>query len=93
MPTYDYKCEKCGVYEYFQSITEPALDQCPHCGGNTKRLISRNVGIVFKGPGFYVTDSRKSSAGESSPGTESSAKESSSKESTTGESKPESAAC
>lgn len=61
MPTYDYLCEKCGSFEYEQKIAEPALTTCPTCGGPVKRLISRNVNILFKGPGFYVTDNRKDS--------------------------------
>jgi putative FmdB family regulatory protein len=60
MPTYDYTCAKCGNFEYFQKITEPPLTACPHCGGTVKRLISANTNIIFKGPGFYVTDHRKS---------------------------------
>jgi putative FmdB family regulatory protein len=61
--TYDYKCDKCGIFEKEQRITDPALEHCPGCGGPVKRLISKNVGIVFKGPGFYVNDSKKERAG------------------------------
>lgn len=57
MPVYDYKCEKCGRFEYTQRITEDALTVCPNCGSHVQRLISRNVGIIFKGSGFYKTDS------------------------------------
>lgn len=61
MPTYDYECKTCGRFEFSQRITEDPLDECPKCGGNDiRRLISRNVGIIFKGPGFYVTDNRRS---------------------------------
>lgn len=60
MPTYDYKCEKCGIFEYFQSIKDDPLEACPSCGGAVKRLLSRNVNIIFKGSGFYVTDNRSS---------------------------------
>ncbi|NLY88457.1 MAG: zinc ribbon domain-containing protein [Firmicutes bacterium] len=59
MPTYDYTCGKCGKFEHFQRITEPPLTACPHCGGTVQRLISVNPNIIFKGPGFYVTDHRK----------------------------------
>lgn len=62
MPTYEYKCAKCGHFERQQRITEPALGKCPTCGGAVTRLISHNVNIVFKGPGFYVTDHRKKTA-------------------------------
>ena len=59
MPIYDYKCEKCGGFDKKQRITEDALTECPTCGGAVHRLISKNVGIVFKGSGFYTTDSSK----------------------------------
>lgn len=59
MPTYDYDCSKCGKFEYFQNIKEDPLTTCPQCGGKVKRLISKNVGIIFKGSGFYITDHRK----------------------------------
>lgn len=61
MPTYEYKCEKCGRFQLNQRITEPALEVCPTCGGPVKRLISQNVGIIFKGSGFYITDNRSPS--------------------------------
>ncbi len=53
---YDYKCENCGRFELKQRITEDPLSICPTCGGAVQRLISKNVGIVFKGSGFYTTD-------------------------------------
>lgn len=56
MPIYDYKCNNCGRFEKKQKITEPALSQCPTCGGQVERLISHNIGVVFKGSGFYCTD-------------------------------------
>ena len=61
MPTYEYKCEKCGVFDYKQSMKDDALATCPTCGTEVKRLISRNVGVVYKGSGFYTTDSRNKS--------------------------------
>ncbi|HHV43268.1 MAG TPA: zinc ribbon domain-containing protein [Firmicutes bacterium] len=75
MPTYEYKCAKCGRFEYEQRITEPALETCPTCGGKVSRLISRNVNIVFKGPGFYVTDNRKGSSSDSTSSSSSSTEE------------------
>lgn len=60
MPTYEYKCDNCGKFEYVQKITEEPLKTCPKCNGPAKRLISRNVAIIFKGPGFYCTDNRSS---------------------------------
>lgn len=59
MPTYEYNCAKCGRFEEFQSITAPALDKCPTCGGPVTRLISAGSGMIFKGSGFYTTDYRK----------------------------------
>lgn len=58
MPTYEYQCGHCGRFQTVQPITEPALTVCPTCGQPVQRLISRNIGIVFKGPGFYCTDHR-----------------------------------
>lgn len=69
MPTYEYKCKKCGKeFEVQQRITEDPLTKCPdkNCGGEVFRKISKNVGLMFKGSGFYITDYTKnhgSSAG------------------------------
>lgn len=60
MPTYEYKCGSCGVFEFFQKITDQPLTSCPQCGGEVRRLISQNAGIIFKGSGFYITDHRGS---------------------------------
>lgn len=71
MPTYDYQCDSCGhVFEAFQSMSDDPLRQCPECEELAlRRLISGGSGIIFKGSGFYVTDSRKSgSAGSKGPG-------------------------
>jgi len=60
MPLYDYKCEKCGhIFEVMQNISAEPLKFCPQCKGPIRRLISA-AGIVFKGSGFYATDSKKS---------------------------------
>ncbi len=59
MPTYEYECTACGlVFEEQRPITAPARQRCPRCRHKVKRLISGGSGIVFKGSGFYVTDSR-----------------------------------
>jgi putative FmdB family regulatory protein len=58
MPTYEYQCGHCGRFQTVQPITEPALTECPTCGQPVQRLISRNIGIIFKGSGFYCTDHR-----------------------------------
>lgn len=57
MPTYDYKCEKCGNrFEYFQSMSSEPLKICKLCGGPLHRLFGEGAGIIFKGHGFYCTD-------------------------------------
>jgi len=67
MPTYDYKCTNCNhVFEYFQSMNDDPLSQCPECGGEVKRMIGGGSGLIFKGSGFYVNDSKKSTSGSSS---------------------------
>ena len=55
MPIYEYRCEKCGVFEQTQRITDPALEQCPTCRRKVRRLIS-NTSFQLKGGGWYVTD-------------------------------------
>ena len=69
MPTYQYRCTDCGhELEEFQSFTDDALTVCPVCGGRLRKLFNA-VGVVFKGSGFYRTDSRsseKSGAGSTS---------------------------
>lgn len=63
MPTYEYECTKCGhEFEVEQSMTDKPRSRCPECRGKVKRLISGGAGISFKGSGYYVNDSRKSSA-------------------------------
>lgn len=58
MPTYEYACKSCGEHlEVVQSFKDSALTECPACGG-TLRKVFGNIGITFKGSGFYKTDSR-----------------------------------
>jgi putative FmdB family regulatory protein len=62
MPTYEYQCNLCDhQFEAVQSFSEPAIEICPLCKGAVRKLYN-NVGVVFKGSGFYKTDSRTSSA-------------------------------
>ena len=71
MPTYGYRCEQCGQeFDVWQRMSDEAKADCPSCGGAGKRLFFP-AGIVFKGGGFYKTDSRKSSSGDSSSSTSS----------------------
>jgi putative FmdB family regulatory protein len=61
VPLYDYKCTACGnQYETREGFDAPSRQPCPRCGGEAKRLLHPPP-IVFKGSGFYITDSRKGS--------------------------------
>ncbi|MFB7612667.1 FmdB family zinc ribbon protein [Kitasatospora sp. NPDC056181] len=76
MPTYQYQCTECGNgLEAVQKFTDEALTTCPECQGRLRKVFSA-VGVVFKGSGFYRTDSRSSSS--SSVGAASSSSSSSS---------------
>jgi putative FmdB family regulatory protein len=67
MPTYEYICNECEYqFEAVQSFSEAALDSCPKCKGLVRKLYN-NVGVVFKGSGFYKTDSRTSSTPAATP--------------------------
>ena len=58
MPTYEYKCEECGIrFERFQHFSDEPIKVCPECEGTVRRVI-QPVGIIFKGSGFYVTDNK-----------------------------------
>jgi len=60
VPTYQYACTECShSFEQFQSFSEDALTECPECHGRLRKLFNA-VGVVFKGSGFYRTDSRAS---------------------------------
>ncbi len=65
MPTYQYRCTECGEdLEAVQKFSDAALIECPRCGGPLRKLFNA-VGVVFKGSGFYRTDSRASASTES----------------------------
>jgi putative FmdB family regulatory protein len=65
VPTYQYQCTQCGeALEVRQSFTDDALTVCPACEG-TLRKVFNAVGVVFKGSGFYRTDSRSGANGSS----------------------------
>ena len=80
MPTYSYRCRDCDVaFDIQQSFDEDSLTVCPRCDGTLRKLFN-TVGVVFKGSGFYRTDSRasgdsgsvgKGSAGKGSGGSSS----------------------
>jgi len=67
MPTYEYRCERCGATsEVVQSFADAPLTTCESCGGPLRKVYAP-VGIVFKGSGFYKTDSRSSSKRAATP--------------------------
>lgn len=68
MPTYDYECSNCQYrFDTFQNMSDDPLSVCPECNQEAlRRLIGGGAGIIFKGSGFYVTDSKGKKAGKSS---------------------------
>ena len=86
MPIYDYRCDHCGhVFSAVQSFKDDALDKCPSCGKQPRRLLSMPA-IVFKGSGWYKTDSRPAEK-SSADGASSSDKKSDAKTETKGDTK------
>jgi len=78
VPTYQYSCTECGhFFEAVQSFSDESLTVCPECDGRLRKVFNA-VGVVFKGSGFYRTDSRGSStaseSGSGSSGSESTTK-------------------
>ncbi|MDY0809910.1 FmdB family zinc ribbon protein [Kitasatospora purpeofusca] len=72
MPTYQYQCTECGNgLEAVQKFTDEPLTTCPDCQGRLRKVFSA-VGVVFKGSGFYRTDSRSSSSSAVGSGSSSS---------------------
>lgn len=62
MPTYQYRCTECGhEFEQVQKFSDDALTHCPVCEGRLRKVFNA-VGVVFKGSGFYRTDSRTGSS-------------------------------
>ncbi|WP_043657523.1 FmdB family zinc ribbon protein [Nocardia thailandica] len=67
MPTYSYACTECdNRFDVVQSFSDDALTVCPQCSGKLRKLFN-SVGIVFKGSGFYRTDSRGGASTASEP--------------------------
>jgi putative FmdB family regulatory protein len=89
VPTYQYSCTECGhFFEIFQNFSDDSLTTCPECSGRLRKVFNA-VGVVFKGSGFYRTDSRAQKAGaESAPSTNVSEAGSESKPKKEGESSP-----
>jgi putative FmdB family regulatory protein len=94
MPTYEYRCAKCGEhFDVYQSFSEDPLTKHPGCGGKVAKVLSP-AGIVLKGSGFYKTDNRSGSKGATkekkaeSTSSDSSSSSSKSSDSSKSESKP-----
>jgi len=69
MPIYDYRCDPCGhAFSARQAFEDEALLTCPSCGGRPRRLVTMSA-IVFKGTGWYKTDSRAAASSASKDGT------------------------
>lgn len=80
MPTYEYRCDKCGDnFEVFQSFTDKPLRRHAQCGGKVEKVFHPR-GVVFKGSGFYVTDSRAKAKASSENGSSSTSSNGSSTE-------------
>jgi putative FmdB family regulatory protein len=58
MPTYEYRCPKGHRFDVFQKMSDPPVAKCPTCGKPGERMIVPGAGFLFKGEGFYITDSR-----------------------------------
>ena len=59
MPTYEYQCKTCGHhFERVQRFSDDPIRECPDCGAEVRRVI-HPAGVIFKGSGWYITDSRK----------------------------------
>jgi putative FmdB family regulatory protein len=68
VPTYQYACTECGhAFEQVQSFSDDALTTCPECTGRLRKVFNA-VGVVFKGSGFYRTDSRSHASSTESSG-------------------------
>jgi putative FmdB family regulatory protein len=93
VPTYQYSCTECGhFFEAVQSFSDDSLTVCPECDGRLRKVFNA-VGVVFKGSGFYRTDSRGSSTSSESASTTTETKsDTSTSTATKTESKPAAAA-
>jgi len=82
VPTYSYACTACdNRFDIVQSFSDDSLTECPECTGKLRKLFN-SVGVVFKGSGFYRTDSRGGSSTASEPAKSDSSSSSSSSTST-----------
>ncbi len=82
MPTYSYACTECdNKFDLVQAFSDDALTECPECDGRLRKLFGK-VGVVFKGSGFYRTDSREAAKSSSNGAAKSNSESSSSSGST-----------
>lgn len=58
MPTYEYRCADGHAFEVFQRMSDEPVGTCPQCGKQAERLLSGGAGLIFKGDGFYITETR-----------------------------------
>ena len=90
VPTYSYACTECGDrFDAVQAFTDDSLTTCPQCSGRLRKLFN-SVGVVFKGSGFYRTDSRAGAAAGASNGEKSADKSKTSESSSPAKSNTES---
>ena len=83
MPTYEYACTNCGHrFDVRQRFSEDPITDCPKCGANVRRVLYP-AGVIFKGSGWYATDSSKGSASHSSSSSSDSSTSSSSESTAT----------
>ncbi len=84
MPTYQYACTECDhAFEQVQSFSDASLTECPQCQGRLRKVYNA-VGVVFKGSGFYRTDSRSASSSSTAGASSGSSDSGSSGSSTSG---------
>ena len=96
MPTYEYRCRDCGYdFEALQSFSDDALTECPQCAGSLRKIFG-NIGVTFKGSGFYKNDhggrAKTNSAGGESSSSSSESSSSSSDSSSSSSSSSDSSA-
>lgn len=65
MPIYEYECENLHRFEKWQSMKDDPIKECPECGTSVRKIL-HPAGIIFKGSGWYITDSRKNESGAKS---------------------------
>ncbi|MDE0802729.1 MAG: FmdB family transcriptional regulator [Acidimicrobiales bacterium] len=90
MPTYQYRCKECGHdFEIVQAFSDDALTKCPECKKKALKKVYGNVGISFKGSGFYKNDARSSGSSSKSSSSDSTPKGNDKSDTKSAESKPE----